>query len=73
MSVQTFTLILGVIMFGNFSQREVIGGGKVIFVPCPHCGHRNRGGKDNVEVIKNWMLNCLPPCKKCKRKIVSTK
>jgi len=38
---------------------------KVVVFPCPRCGHRNRPGKGNVDRVKMYLLDQLPPCTKC--------
>lgn len=36
-----------------------------IFVPCPRCGHNNKPHRRLKESLRLWLLDQLPPCKKC--------
>jgi DNA-directed RNA polymerase subunit RPC12/RpoP len=39
--------------------------GKIVLFPCPKCGHRTRPGKGNVERVKLYLSDELPPCRRC--------
>lgn len=33
--------------------------------PCPKCGHRNRPAAQKLKSVKLYLLDKLPPCRKC--------
>ena len=36
---------------------------------CPHCGHANRTAAHKLESVKLYLLDKLPPCRRCKREL----
>lgn len=38
---------------------------KVPLFPCRQCGHQNRPAESVRESLKLWLMDKLPPCRKC--------
>src|SRR5437867_4227629 len=50
------------------AQRLVGKGGRIslsLLFPCPKCGHANRPATHKLKSVKLYLLDQLPPCRKC--------
>ncbi len=36
-----------------------------LYIPCPHCGHRNRPHTSKIETLKLYLTDKMPDCRKC--------
>jgi|SRR5882672_9051368 len=59
---------MGDIFTEKQKAERLAGAGRIslaLLFPCPQCGHANKPGRTKVQSVRLYLLDQLPPCRRC--------